>query len=200
MGCVTKESKAAQHRVSRAEIDLPKCTGCGECVEACPFKALSIVEEKALRDDGKCMGCNHCLYLCPQQALYLPLGAKERFQVYLAHSAAGVLSRFRDKVAFINFVQDITPHCDCAPPSGLPVVSDIGILASMDVVAVDKASLDLIAEAKPVGKYSEMASPDIFGEIHQTDSLIQIRTAQELCLRPSRIRVVAYMVLQWPTE
>ena len=180
MGCVTKESKAAQHRANRAEIDSSRCTGCGECVEACPFKALSILDEKVRRDEDKCMSCNHCLYLCPQEALYLPPHAKERFQVYLAHSASGVLSRFHNKVVFINFIQDITPLCDCAPPSGLPVVPDIGILASRDVVAIDKASLDLIAKAKPIGKFANIASPDILGRINGTDSLIQLRTAQEL--------------------
>jgi len=87
-----------------------------------------------------------------------------------------------DKVAFFNFVQDITPGCDCAPPSGLPVVSDIGILASVDVVAIDKASLDLIAKAKPTEKYRDMLSSDILGEINETDSLVQIRAAQELGL------------------
>jgi len=182
MGCVTKESKAAQHRASRAVIDLSKCTGCGECVEICPYKALSIVEEKVKRDEAKCMNCNQCFYLCPQGALYLPPHARERFQVYLAHSASGVLSRFQNRVAFINFIQDVTPLCDCATPSGLPVIPDVGILASTDVVAIDRASLDLIAKAKPVGKYSDMVSSDILGEIHETDSLTQIRTAQELGL------------------
>ena len=182
MGCVTKDSKAAQHRANRAEIDLSRCTGCGECVEACPFKALSLVDEKVVRDDKKCMSCNYCLYRYPNSALYLPSHAKERFQVYLAHSASGVLSQFQDKVAFINFVQDVTPLCDCAAPSGLPVVPDIGILASKDVVAIDKASLDLIAKTKPIGKYSEMTSPDILGKINETDSLIQVKVAQELGL------------------
>ena len=182
MGCVSKESKAAQHQANRAIIDLSKCTGCGECIEACPFKALSIVDQKVMRDDEKCMSCNHCFHLCPQEALYLPPCAKEEFQVYLAHSASGVLNRFRNKVAFINFIQDVTPLCDCAVPSGLPVVPDIGILASTDVVAIDKVSLDLIAKTKPVGKYSDISSTDILGKINRTDSLIQIRTAQELGL------------------
>jgi uncharacterized Fe-S center protein len=182
MGCVTKESKAAQHRVNRGVIDLSKCTGCGQCVEACAFKALSLIQEKVVRDEGKCTNCNNCLYTCPEKVFFLPPQAKERFQVYLAHAAAGVLSRFQAKVAFVNFIQDVTPLCDCATPSGLPVIPDIGILASTDVVAIDKACLDLIAQSKPVGKFASIRSPDILGEINGTDSLIQIEVAQALGL------------------
>jgi len=182
MGCVTKESKAAQHQANRAEIDFVKCTGCGKCVEACSFGALSLLQEKVVRDDERCMNCNTCFYLCPEGVFYLAPQAKERLQIYLAHSASGVLSQFRNKVAFINFIQDVTPLCDCAVPSGLPVLPDIGILASGDVVAIDTASLDLVAKAKPIGKYSHIASPDILGEINGTDSLVQIRTAEELGL------------------
>jgi uncharacterized protein len=182
MGCVTKESKAAQHRVTRGVIDISKCTGCGKCVEVCVFKALCLVEEKIVRDEEKCMNCSFCDLRCPEGVFSLPPRAKEIFQSYLAHAAAGVLSRFHSKVAFINFVQDVTPLCDCAAPSGLPVIPDIGILASRDVVAVDKASLDLIAQSKPVGKFAHVSSPDILGEINGTDSLIQIRTAEKLGL------------------
>ena len=182
MGCVIKESNAAQHSVNRALIDLSKCTGCGQCVEACPFKALSLLEEKMVRDEEKCMDCSHCLYICPEGVHSLPPQAQERFQVSLAHAAVGVLSRFHSKVAFINFVQDVTPLCDCATPSGLPVIPDIGILSSRDVVAIDKASLDLIARTRPIGKYSDISSLDILGEINETDSLIHVRIAQELGL------------------
>jgi hypothetical protein len=182
MGCVTKESKAAQHRANRAIIDISKCNGCGQCVEACPFKALSLVEEKMVRDDEKCMDCSSCLYFCPETVYSLPVGGKERFQISLAHAAVAVLSRFQSKVAFINFVQDVTQSCDCVAPSGFPVVPDIGILASTDVVAIDKASLDLISQSKPLGKFASISSPDILGKINGTDSLIHIRTAHELGL------------------
>jgi hypothetical protein len=182
MGCVTKDSKGAQHRANRAIIDISRCNGCGQCVEGCSFKALSMVEEKVVRDEEKCLDCSLCLYLCPEDVYSLPPGAKERFQVFLAHAAAGVLGRFQSKVAFINFVQDVTQLCDCVSPSGFPVVPDIGILASMDVVAVDKASLDLIAQSKPLGKFADINPPDILGKINGTDSLIQVRTAHELGL------------------
>ena len=182
MGCVTKDSKGAQHRANRAIIDISKCNGCGQCVEACRFKALSLVEEKMVRDDEKCLDCSHCLYLCPEGVYSLPPGAKEKFQVSLAHAAAGVLGQFQSKVAFISFVQDVTRSCDCVAPSGFPVVPDIGILASRDAVAIDKASLDLVAQSKPLGKFAGIRSTDILGKINDTDSLIQIRTAHELGL------------------
>jgi hypothetical protein len=182
MGCVTKDSKAAQHRANRGVVELSKCTGCGKCIESCAFEALSLPEEKIVRDDEKCMNCNNCLYICPEVVFSLPHRAKERFQVYLAHAAAGVLNRFQSRVAFMNFVQDITPLCDCVTPSGLPVVADVGILASTDVVSIDKASLDLIAQSTPLGKYAGISSADILGKIHDTDSLIQVKTAQELGL------------------
>ncbi|MGQ9545830.1 MAG: DUF362 domain-containing protein [Dehalococcoidia bacterium] len=182
MGCVTKESKAAQHRVNRGVMDSSKCTACGQCLEACAFQALSLAGEKVLRDEQKCMNCNNCLYTCPEGVFSLPARAKERFQVYLAHAAAGVLDRFPDKVAFMNFIEDVTLLCDCVTPSGLPVVGDIGILASVDAVAIDKASLDLIVQSQPVGRFAGIRSCDILGKINGTDSLIQIRTAQELGL------------------
>jgi len=182
MGCVTKESKAAQHRVNRGVIDIAKCTGCGQCVEACLFGCMALQDEKMVRDEEACMNCNRCFYLCPEGVFCLPPRAKEDLQVYVAHAAAGVLSRFRSKVAFMNFVQDVTPLCDCVAPSGSPVVPDVGILASTDVVAIDRASLDLIARSEPLRGFAEMRSADILGAIHGTDSLVQMRTAQELGL------------------
>ena len=182
MGCVTKESKAAQHSANRGLIDISKCSGCGKCVETCLYGLLSLVDEKVVRDEERCMSCNSCLYVCPEKVFCLPPGARDTFQVALAHAAAGVLNQFHSKVAFINFIQDVTPLCDCVPVSGLPVVPDIGILASTDVVAIDKASLDLIAQSKPVGKFADISSPDILGQINSADSLVQIDAAQKLGL------------------
>jgi hypothetical protein len=44
----------------------------------------------------------------------------------------------------MNFLMDITPDCDCLPWSDAPIVSDIGIAASFDPVALDQACLDLV--------------------------------------------------------
>lgn len=55
------------------EIDLEKCTGCGECAEQCPEVAVAVVEGKAtvVRPDD-CNYCAECEGLCPSGAISCP--------------------------------------------------------------------------------------------------------------------------------
>lgn len=182
MGCVTKESKSAQHTPNTPVIDESKCDACGQCVEVCPANALSLVEGKIVRDMKLCTSCSDCLFTCPTEALSWPPGSKERLQVNIAHIAYAVLKNFKGKVGFINFIQDVTPLCDCAAPAGKPIVQDVGILASLDPVAIDKASIDLIDQAPVVVSPAPASPPDLLGKIHNVDSLIQLRTAERLGL------------------
>lgn len=184
MGCVTKRSKREQHRVCPAILDPSKCDVCGRCVDVCPTSSLSIDEGKGMleRDWGKCLFCNTCLFACPRKAFSWERAGKERLQVYLAHAAAAVARLFKGRMAFLNFIQDVTPCCDCAAPAGRTLFPDIGIMASIDPVAIDKASLDLIDKAPMVGEYPPLSAPDKLGKLHQVDSLVQLRVAQELQL------------------
>ena len=59
----------------------------------------------------------------------------------------GVLDRFPGKFLAINFLMNITLDCDCEEKQGRPVVPDLGIMASTDIVAIDQASLDMIHTA-----------------------------------------------------
>ena len=117
---------------------------------------------------------------CPTETWFLPAGSKEEFQIYLAHAASAVLSGYRGKIAYMNFIQDVVPHCDCLPSSEKPVVQDIGIAFSFDPVAIDKASLDLIARAPIIPGSTSATPPDLLGKIHETNSLVQLTTAERL--------------------
>lgn len=48
-----------------------KCVGCGKCVAACPFGALSLVNRKAVASNA-CTMCGACVSVCPVKALSLP--------------------------------------------------------------------------------------------------------------------------------
>jgi uncharacterized Fe-S center protein len=50
-------------------------------------------------------------------------------------------------VDFLNFVIDVTPHCDRHPYSDNTIVPDLGIFVSNDIVAIDKASYDAIIKS-----------------------------------------------------
>ncbi|MEM3736782.1 MAG: DUF362 domain-containing protein [Candidatus Bathyarchaeia archaeon] len=181
MGCTTKEGKAAQHAMNPPTLDEAKCNACGVCVDVCPFQALTLKGGMPSRNLQKCMYCSECLFKCPQSALYWPKGAKEKFQVYMAHAAYGVITALNKlRVGYLNFIQDVTPQCDCCTPAGQPLTWDVGVLASLDPVAIDKASLDIVDQAPLFPSLPAVSPPDLLGKINGTNSLIHIRTAEKL--------------------
>jgi len=55
-----------------AIVDVQKCTGCGDCVEACPLEAISLKDDKAVIDEDNCTECGLCVDECPNDAIGLP--------------------------------------------------------------------------------------------------------------------------------
>jgi len=53
-------------------------------------------------------------------------------------------ANYKENVAFMNLAYDITPHCDCADYGDVPMVPDIGIFASKDPIAIDRATSEAI--------------------------------------------------------
>lgn len=54
-----------------AVVDEVACTGCGDCLDRCPFGALTVPGSVCLVDAGRCVGCGLCVSVCPVQALQL---------------------------------------------------------------------------------------------------------------------------------
>ena len=75
------------------------------------------------------------------------LASQMDFTTAMGDAAYSIVKYFRDKggIAFINVMANISRSCDCAGSSApAPRIHDIGILASTDPVAIDRASFDLI--------------------------------------------------------
>lgn len=104
------------------------------------------------------------------------------FQEGLVDAFHAVILNKPKKVYYINFALDIQPTCDCAPWSDIPIVPDIGILASEDPVAVEKATLDLIDKAPIMpGSIAEKAKikpgENKFLKIHGKNPYVQVEAA-----------------------
>ena len=80
--------------------------------------------------------------------------SQEKFTAAMADAASTIVDYFNNKgkIGFITVMANISLYCDCAGASApVPKIPDIGILASTDPVAIDKAALDLVKEKSGSG-------------------------------------------------
>ncbi|OEU66677.1 MAG: 4Fe-4S ferredoxin [Desulfovibrio sp. S3730MH75] len=59
-----------------AIVDPHKCIGCGQCMEYCPFDAMSVHSKRMHIDPKKCMGCGVCINKCRKDSLHLAINKK----------------------------------------------------------------------------------------------------------------------------
>ena len=94
----------------------------------------------------------------------------------MADAASSIVEYFRGKggIAFINVMSNISIRCDCGTGAPEPKIRDLGILASTDPVAIDRASFDLIIKENTTGSQEWVNNSDgLLGEN-------TIRVAEEL--------------------
>ncbi len=145
MGCATREGKLSMHSSVGPKINVDQCKGCGNCVGLCPAKAIGLSEKKAVIRAKQCIGCGECIVVCREGAIEAQWNeASDRFQKKMVEHALGALEAKKGKAVFLNFLMQISPTCDCYPHNDMPIVKDIGVLASRDPVAIDAASCDLV--------------------------------------------------------
>lgn len=69
---------------------------------------------------------------------------QEKFLESMAEAAGSVVLYLGDKILYINVMNKLSVDCDCSSNPANPTMADIGILASLDPVALDQACLDLV--------------------------------------------------------
>ena len=74
------------------------------------------------------------------------------FPEAMADAASSVVKHFEGKIAFINVMKNLSVDCDCVNVAEPPCMKDIGILASLDPVAIDQACIDLIYSSDDPGR------------------------------------------------
>lgn len=74
------------------------------------------------------------------------------FKEAMADADKSIMDYFKENIAFINVMANMSVDCDCCAVAENPCMKDIGVLASLDPVALDKACLDLVYASKDPGR------------------------------------------------
>lgn len=83
-----------------------------------------------------------------QNKVWSNIPKQELFLEAMADAACAVVNYFKGNIAYINVMKNMSVDCDCCAVAEDPCIKDIGILASNDPIAIDKACLDLVYAAK----------------------------------------------------
>ena len=99
---------------------------------------------------------------------------KDKFLESMADAASSITNLFKDNIAYINIMCNMSVDCDCCAVAEDPCMKDIGILASVDPVALDKACIDLVYNSNDPGRDHLVERIESRNGVHIIDS------AQEL--------------------
>ncbi len=80
------------------------------------------------------------------------IGDHDSFLESMADAAEAVVRHFNGNMVFINVMKNMSVDCDCCSVAEDPCMADIGILASLDPIAVDRACLDLVYASDDPGR------------------------------------------------
>ena len=197
MGGGSRAGKMEQHCNGKPIVDASLCRGCRRCGAQCAQSAITYAANKAQIDHDKCVGCGRCIGACNFDAIESDGDVSERD--LCERIAEYALAVVKGRPSFhINIITQVTPCCDCHGESDLPIIPDVGMLASFDPVALDAASVDL-CNRQPVIPGSMLddelhahgAGRDHFASIFpNTDWRAQLVHAEEIGLGTQRYELV----------
>ncbi len=143
MGCASRRGKLDMHSKTRPAVKAKGCISCAKCVSACQVKAIEMKDKAFITE--RCVGCARCIAVCPTQAIQVQWNqSSDSTQKKMIEYAYGTAKALNGKIIYMNILTDMSPACDCYPGNDEPITHNIGYMASLDPVAIDKASYDLV--------------------------------------------------------
>lgn len=109
-----------------------------------------------------------------QNELFNNLPEQDRFLEAMADAAESVVDYFKGNMAFINVMKNISIDCDCDGNASAPCMKDIGILASLDPIALDQACLDLVYNSADPGKDKLIQRIESLHGVHTVEAAAEL--------------------------
>lgn len=150
MGCGSRAGKMEQHNSGKPQVFADRCKGCMLCEKQCAHGAISYGKNRiASIDKNKCVGCGRCIGGCNFDAIEnIDYSANAELNRKMAEYAKAVVD---GRPQFhINMVMDISPNCDCHAENDAPILPDIGMFISEDMIALDQACADVCLKQQPL--------------------------------------------------
>ena len=111
--------------------------------------------------------------------------SNEEFMERMTESAKAVVDHFGEHISYINVMRNMSVSCDCEGTAAEPVVTpNVGILASLDILAVDQASVDLVYAMKEEEHHA------LVERIESRHGLRQLSYMKELHMGNDRYRLI----------
>lgn len=151
MGCGSRAGKKEQHSNGKPRINPDKCRGCRRCQKECANQGLDFDKEarKMRVNEGNCVGCGRCLGACSFDAIsFSNDAAVSELNCRMAEYAKAVVDGRPN--FHISLIVDVSPNCDCHGENDVPILPNIGMMASFDPVALDQACADACLAASPL--------------------------------------------------
>ena len=142
MGGGSRAGKMEMHSAGKPFVHEDRCVGCGACQKACAHDAPTRKGKKMFIDHDKCLGCGRCIGQCPVDAI--DAANDESNAILNCKMAEYTKAVVQGRPQFhISLIVDVSPFCDCYSVNDVPIIPDVGMLASFDPVALDQACADL---------------------------------------------------------
>jgi uncharacterized Fe-S center protein len=114
------------------------------------------------------------IHAAGQLADEFKVAEQDAFLESMAEAATAVADYFGDRILYINVANKLSVDCDCDGNAAPPSMADLGVLASLDPVALDKATTDLV--------YAAGDSAELVGRIESLNGLHTIEQAEKIGL------------------
>ena len=109
-----------------------------------------------------------------QYTLWNNLPEQDAFLESMAEAASSVVNHFNGNMVFINVMANMSVDCDCCAVAEDPCMKDMGILISLDPVAIDQACIDIVMNSDDPGKEHFMERVNSRNGIHTIEEAARL--------------------------
>ena len=118
------------------------------------------------------------------EELWNNLPEQDHFLESMAEADSSVIDYMKGNIVYINVINNLSIDCDCNSNPEAPCMADIGIVASLDPVAIDKASLDFVYNSEDEGKQR------LINRIEEKHGIRTVEHAEELGIGTTNYEII----------